>query len=126
MANELKPLFRPGVNVTVLATAAVTGGRLVGISATQDSTTKLFKVAHVTAAAKPFGVASADIASGATGTVVRGGIVPLVASGAITAGAQVEAATGGKVATLASGVACGQALNTTAADGDVVYVSLDI
>lgn len=125
MANETKPLFRPGHEVSVLATADVTGSTFVGVSATRDATTGLVKVAPGTAAAKAFGVASADFASGKVGSVIREGITFVTAGGAITAGAQVELATGGKVVTLASGVAVGQALET-GSNNNPVLVALDI
>ncbi|MBF6301174.1 DUF2190 family protein [Nocardia amamiensis] len=110
MANDSQPLFRPGADITGLATAAITGKTCVGISATRDATTGLIKVATATAAAKAFGVACADIASGAIGLIRRGGILPVTAGGSISAGAQVEVGTGGKVVTLASGIAVGQAV----------------
>lgn len=118
MANETKPLFRPGQAVTALTTAAVTGKTCVAISATIDATTKLVKVATAGAGVRAFGVAGADIASGATGLIQRGGIIPVTAGAAITAGAEVEVGTGGKVITLASGKAVGMALETGANNVD--------
>lgn len=125
MANETKPLFRPGQDVTAQTTAAVTGKTFVGVSATRDASSGLVKVAVATAAVKPFGVANADAASGATVGVHRGGIIPVTAGGAIAAGAQVEIGTGGKVVTLASGVAVGLALETGTTNNDVL-IALDI
>ncbi|WP_341258222.1 capsid cement protein [Gordonia malaquae] len=124
MANEAKPLFRPGASVTAAVTADVTGKTFVGVSATRG-TDGLVKVAPATAAAKPFGVASYDAATGKTVTVLRGGIVPVACGGVVAAGAQVEIGTGGKVVTLASGVAVGQALETGANNSDVL-IALDI
>jgi predicted RecA/RadA family phage recombinase len=57
-------------------------------------------------------VASYDIASGATGSIKRGGVLPVTAGGAITAGAEVEVGTSGQVITLASGKAVGIAVET--------------
>lgn len=125
MANESKPLFRPGKEVTVLTTGAVTGSTFVGVSATRDATTGLVKVATATAATKPFGVASADIASGAKGSVIRDGITFVTARGAITAGAEVEVGSTGGVVTLASGKSVGTALET-GSNGNPVLVALDI
>ena len=125
MANEVKPLFRPGAEVTVLTTGAVTGKTFVGVSATRDATTGLVKVATATGAAKPFGVASYDAASGATLSVQRGGILFVAAGGAITAGAQVEVGASGKAVALASGVAVGTALETGSNNNDVL-IALDI
>lgn len=112
MANECNPLFRPGREITVLATATVTGKRCVGVSATRDATTGLIKVAHATAAGRALGVASADIASGATGSIKRGGVLPVTSGAGITAGVEVEVGTAGKVITLASGKAVGIAVET--------------
>ncbi|WP_029899530.1 DUF2190 family protein [Nocardia brasiliensis] len=110
MANECSPLFRPGKDITILATANITGKTFVGVSATRDTSTGLIKSATATAAAKALGVASADIASGATGLIHRGGIVPVTAGGSISAGAEVEVGSSGKAVTLASGKAVGMAV----------------
>lgn len=125
MANECKPLFRPGDQITVLTTAAVTGSTFVGVSATRDATTGLVKVATATAAAKAVGVAAADIASGAKGVMICEGWVFVTAGGAITAGAQVEVGSGGKAVTLASGVAVGTAVET-GSNNNPVLVKLDL
>lgn len=125
MANETKPLFRPGKDVTVLTTGAVTGKTFVSVSAARDTATGLIKVATATAALKPFGLATADAASGAVLGVHRGGIIPATAGGAIAAGALVEIGTGGKVVTLASGVPVGQALEAGTTNNDVL-IALDI
>lgn len=120
MANECKPLFRPGQDVTALTTGAVTGKTFVGVSATRDATTGLVKVATCTAAAKAFGVASRDIGSGEIGTIHRGGVLFVTAGGSITAGAQVEVGSGGKAVALSSGVAVGHALETGSNNNDVL------
>jgi predicted RecA/RadA family phage recombinase len=125
MANECTPLFRPGRELTVLTTGAVTGKRCVGVSATRDATTGLIKVAHAGAGTKALGVASYDIASGATGSIKRGGVLPVTAGAAITAGAQVEVGTAGKVITLASGVAVGIAVETGSTDVDCMIAFYD-
>lgn len=125
MANECKPLFRPGQEVTVLTTGAVTGSTFVGVSATRDAATGLVKVATATAATKPFGVASYDIASGAKGSVQREGILFVTAGGAITAGAEVEVGATGKAVTLASGKSVGTALET-GTNNNPVLIALDI
>lgn len=126
MANETKPLFRPGAEVTALTTAAVTGKRFVGVSATRDTVTGLVKVAHATGATKPFGVAAADIASGKPGLVQRGGILFVTSGGAINAGAEIEVGANGKAVTKASGVSVGVALETVGATDLDVLVALDI
>ena len=125
MVNDARPLFRPGAEVTALTSAAVTGKTFVGISATRDADTGLVKVAPATAAAKAFGVAAYDAASGATLPILRGGIVPVTAGGSITAGDEVEVGTGGKAVKLATGVAVGQAIETATSGADV-FVALHI
>lgn len=125
MANECNPLFRPGREITVLATAGITGKRVVGVSATRDTTTGLIKVAHAPAGTKGLGVASYDIASGAKGSIKRGGVLPVNAGGAITAGAEVEVGTNGQVIALASGKAVGIAVETGSSSNDVLIAFYD-
>jgi fructose-1,6-bisphosphatase/inositol monophosphatase family enzyme len=125
MANECKPLFRPGDEVTVLTTGAVTGSTFVDVSATRDATTGLVKVATASAGARAFGVASYDIASGAKGSVQREGLVFVFARAAITAGAEVEVGGTGGVITLASGKSVGKALET-GSNGNLVLVALSL
>lgn len=124
MANEAKPLFRPGANVTVKTTAAVTGKTFVGVSAAPDAD-DLIKAATATAATKAFGVAARDIASGDVGLILRGGIVNVTAGGTIAAGAEVEVGSGGKAVTLASGKSVGTAVSAGTSNNDVL-VALDI
>jgi hypothetical protein len=121
MANEAIPLFRPGSDVTCLTTAAVTGKRFAGISATRDATTGLLKVATCTAAAKAFGVFAYDAADASRVPVISGPVIVHVdCGGTITAGAQVEVGASGKAVVLASGVAVGQALETGANNAEVL------
>lgn len=122
MANEAIPLFRPGSDVTCLTTAAVTGKRFAGISATRDTTTGLLKVATCTAAARALGVFAYDAASGARVPVIAGPgtIIHVDCGGTITAGAQVEVGASGKAVVLASGVAVGHALETGANNAEVL------
>ncbi|NEW33835.1 DUF2190 family protein [Nocardia cyriacigeorgica] len=122
MANEAAPLFRPGRDITGLATANITGKTFVGVSATRGAD-GLIKVATATAAARAFGVASADIASGALGAILRGGVVPVTAGGTIAAGAEVEVGADGKAVTLASGKAVGMAVEAGTANNPV-FVAL--
>lgn len=124
MANESRPLFRPGRDITVLTTAAVTGKTFVKISAAPDTTTGQLKGAPATAAGAVLGVAAYDAASGTTVPVLRGGVVEVTAGGAITAGAQVEVGSNGKAAALSEGIAVGMAASTAAADGDTIFVAL--
>lgn len=92
---EHVPHFKPGADVTLEASAAITGGRLVSISG--DKT-----VAQTSANDKAWvGVATTDAANGDKLTVTSGGVQELVASAAITAGDLVVPAADGKVASLA-------------------------
>ncbi len=122
MANECIPLFRPGADITCLTTGAVTGKRMVNISATRDATTGLFKVAHASAGARAFGVAKKDAASGARVGVIAGPgtIVPVQAGGTIAFSAQVEVGTSGQVITLASGIAVGEAMEAGTSGNDIL------
>ncbi|WP_029135319.1 capsid cement protein [Nakamurella lactea] len=122
MANEAIPLFRPGSDVTVQTTAAVTGKTFLGVSGARDTTTGLVKVAPATAAGAVFGVAAYDAASGARVPSISGPgtILFVTAGGTIAAGAQVEVGSGAKAVTLASGIAVGQALEAGAANADVL------
>lgn len=126
MANELIPFKEHGDRVTCVPSAAVTGKRLVMISAEKNAN-GCPTIAHTTAGAKAFGVAAWDAAIGGKVTVVTitsGDIVPLIASGAIAAGASVKpGAAGVAVSATAADRACGIAL-AGAADGAEVMVQL--
>ena len=124
MANEAKPLFRPGADVTVKTTAAVTGKTFVAASATPDAD-GLIKAATAGAGVKAFGVAARDIASGDVGSILRGGIINVTAGGAITVGAEVEVGSGGKAVALASGKPVGTAISTGVNNNDVL-IALDL
>lgn len=125
MVNDARPLFRPSDEITCLATAAITGKRFVGVSATRDADSGLVKVGPATAAVKPFGVSGYDAASGAILPVLREGVVPVTAGGAITAGDEVEAGTDGKAVKSSTGVAVGIAIETVTSGSDV-FVALDL
>lgn len=119
MADYL-PLFKPGDAITGLASAAITGGRLVYVSG--DGT-----LANTGAAANiPVGTAGFDAASGDRFTFFsRGTVHRLVAASTVTAGDTVEAAASGQVATHTIGTndarIFGVAL-TTATAGNLVEV----
>lgn len=126
MANECIPLFEVGP-VTATATAAVTGKRFVSLSSAANPVTGVLPgVAHATAAAYAFGVATRDTASGARVSVEHrpGTILPVTCSAAVTFGAEVEVATGGKAVTRTSGVAVGRAVSTSSAADTDVFVEL--
>lgn len=113
--SDYRPKFKPGQAITRAATGTITGGLIVtvaGAVAGADATTWL-------------GVASKDVASGATFGVYRGGVQYLTASAAISAGAPVKCAAAGKVVTYVDGTDAqlrlvAIALEAAAADGDVI------
>lgn len=115
MADYL-PLFTPGTSVTFLASADVTGGRLVEISGDRSVATAPADSAKVA------GVAGFDAKEGENVTVYSGGVQRPVAAGDIAAGDKVAPAADGKVST------AGEATNTiglalaAASDGETVQV----
>lgn len=124
MANECIPLYRPGADVTAVATAAVNGKRFVDLSAgsLNAATGALASVAHATAAGKAVGVAAFDAPSGASVAIIRGKgtIVPVAAAGTIAYGTEVEVGAAGKVVALASGKAVGRAWQAGSNNNDVL------
>lgn len=123
--SDYLPRFKPGQAITSQASAAITGGRLVAVSGSGTVATAGADSAAVV------GVAGFDVAaSGDKVTIYWGGVQKLVASGAITAGAGVVSDANGKVKSAttataaAAGTLLGRALNTVAADGDIVDVQI--
>lgn len=109
-------VFYPDADrVTGHATAAITGGQTVKVSASRADGENI-KVAPAGASDVVFGVAGHDAAVGEKVTVVRCGVVNLTASAAITAGQRVQAAANGAVAPLSSGFAIGIAVDDIAAN----------
>lgn len=147
--NECIPFIDgPVTQLTGLATANITGKRLVAPSANRESGPGLasdgttgvnIKVAHASANGPAIGVAAYDIASGARGPIICDGVVPITADGSISAGAQVSVGSSGKVkaavalaqagtspyAVTDGSVVIGIAL-TAAADGDDAEILLTL
>lgn len=120
MADYL-PKFEAAKPITLTASAAVTGGRLVIVSGAGT-------VAHsADDSANVIGVAGFDAVQNGQVTVYpRHGVHRLTASGAISAGARVVANAAGKVQTIASKTnPIGTALTAATEDGDVIDVVLD-
>lgn len=129
-ANQCTPYHEGGPAVTGKASAAVTGKRLVKVSADRDASVLLntssgggnIKVAHATAALNThFGVAAYDAAINTKLKVWLKGvglILPITATGAIAAGVEVEAAANGTVSTKTSGVPIGLAVADAVDTGD--------
>lgn len=111
---EYLPIYQPGQAVTLKASAAVTGGRIVEVSGNGT-------VAHAAAGSvKTVGVAAFDSPADGNVTIFTGGVQSVTTGGAVTAGALVDAgATGFVVAgtTAPLGVAL-----TTATSGAQVRV----
>jgi hypothetical protein len=107
-ANESIPFYEPGKAITCYATAAITGCRLVKISATRpgpelntDTTGGNLRVATCGAGQAAFGVAAYDALINTILKVWHGSgwIVPIFSVGALSAGVLVKSdATGGIVA----------------------------
>jgi hypothetical protein len=115
MAGEYAPIFEGLPPYTSTASATVTAGNVLEVSASGT-------VAPAGAASvKVVGVALFDAATNALVTISRGGVQELVATGTVTQGEQVEAAASGTVRTLAAGRAIGVAL-TTATTGNKVQI----
>lgn len=109
---EYLPIYKPGQAITLKASAAITGGKLLEVSGSGT-------VAHAGAAStKTVGVAGFDAANGADVTVYTGGVQHLEAAGEVTAGDQVQAGAAGTVAT-GTTAPIGVALNTAASGASV-------
>jgi hypothetical protein len=130
--NAISPLYKPGGTLTGHATAAITGGRFVSVSAAPASGPALntatdgsnVKITTTGAGAKADGVAGYDAAAAADKIPFHlDGVVPVTAGGTVTAGQEVESDAQGRAITLASGKACGKAF-TSATVGNPVYVRL--
>lgn len=105
--------YRDGERLTGIATAAITGGQVLKVSAARADGENIH-VAPAGAGNVAFGVAGTDAASGATVPVIREGIVGLKAGAAITAGQRVEVAASGAVIPVDTGVAIGVAVDDIA------------
>lgn len=95
---EYIPVFKPGEDITLNASAAIIGGQLL-VSSGSGS------VAPAAAASAPgwVGVATTDAASGAKVGVTSGGVQELTCTTAVAAGdLVVSSGTAGQVATLAA------------------------
>jgi len=118
MANECTPLFKPGRDVTVLTTTAVTGKTFVSVTADPDTRTGLIKAGTAAAGSRPFGVAARTAPNGGQLLVYREAILPVTAGAAITAGQEVEVGANGRAIPLNTGKSVGTAVKgaTTGAD----------
>ena len=116
---EYEPLHKPGDEITVTASAAITGGQAVVVTGN-------WQVGPSSgASAAVVGHAAFDAASGQELKIFgRGQVHYVAASGAINAGARVDSAASGAVASASAGANnLGVAL-AAAADGYVYYMEL--
>lgn len=106
--NEAIPFYRPGKDITIKATVALTGKRLCvingartagpGLASTDDPA--VYPAGLPAAGGKASGVVGYDIASGAVGPMKTGGVLPVTTSGAIAAAmTEVMAAADGTILT---------------------------
>jgi hypothetical protein len=122
------PLYDSGDYVPCKAADGVLGGRFVKISAAPSADGNP-TVAHAGAGEKVFGVCQFDAAAAQDFhvTVARGSLIHAVTAGAAVAvGAGVQSDAAGKAITLAAGIRAGTAINAAAADGDTIYVALEV
>ncbi|MFD5869163.1 capsid cement protein [Corynebacterium sp. NPDC060344] len=122
-ANQMRDIFNPGTDLTVVATTAVAGKTFAAISGPRSD--NLLSVTTATAGAPTVGVFKYDAAADNMVGVARGSarIVTVTADGAITAGSPVEVGTGGKATTADTGAVVGWAVDT-ATDGGDALISL--
>lgn len=125
MANECIPLYDAGDEVTVTASANVTGKTFVSLTgAVNASNGTLATAGPCPAAAKAFGVANKDAASGTRLVALRGPrVVPVACAGTFAAGDEVEVGANGQAVKLASGKPVGYAMSAGSANNEA-YVAI--
>lgn len=133
MANECIPLYRPGQDLTGVASGAIIGKTFVKVASAlvagnpvANTNATLLGVSTATAGAKVFGVAVNDAASGSRLPVIHGPghVVPVTSGAAVEAGAEVESNASGQAVTLTTGKSAGVALSTTTGSGQDLFVQL--
>lgn len=122
-ANQMRDIFNPGTDLTVVATADVVGKTFAAISGPRSQ--NMLSVTTAAAGAPTAGVFKYDADADDMVGIARGSsrIVTVTADGPITAGSPVEVGTGGKAKTAGTGSVVGWAVDT-AADGDDALISL--
>ncbi|CBJ43009.1 capsid cement protein [Ralstonia solanacearum] len=99
------------LTVTVLAVAALTRLRFVGLTGDVCA-----------AGAKALGTAETNADAGEQASVNTHGVLLVEAGAAIAAGAEIESDASGKAITKAAGISNGFALDAAAAAGDVIRI----
>lgn len=132
---EVIATYDPGADITCQATAALTGGRAVGVPSARnvggpagisDLGDGLLNVGLPAAGGAIFGVASHDAIIGGRVNVMRPPkVVPMECSAAVAIGAELMVGVDGRVATRTAGnTVIGRALSVTSAAGQFVQVEL--
>lgn len=132
---EVVASYDPGADITCQASAALTGGRLVGLPTSRnaggpagivDSGDGLLVVGLPAAGGGAFGVASHDAPINGRVNVMRPPkVVPIECSAAVAISAELMAAADGRVLTRTAGnTVIGRALSVTGAAGQYVQVEL--
>lgn len=124
--NDAVAFYRPGQDITCIASVALTGKRLCAISGNRTAGPGLntgtdgglYQVGNPTAGGRVFGVVGYDVPSGGQVPVKREGILPVTASAAIAAFAEVEALADGRVVTRTTGIPIGRCLTAVGIAGD--------
>lgn len=120
MANVYNK-FRPGEPVTCHAAGALTGGRLVRVTATPNGGNPVVNVPA--AGGRVFGVAAQDAASGSKVTVLRpGGITQIEAGATVNPGDLVEANASGQVILRTTGIIVGEVVGPQTTVGNLADV----
>lgn len=115
MANDCIPFYRPGDDITIQASAAITGKRFLAISGDRTSGPGLaataegsnYRAQHAGAGARAVGVSMYDVPNGGKVGMIVEGVVPVTAGAAIAAGAEVQSDGSGQAITLAAGKSLG-------------------
>jgi hypothetical protein len=127
-------LKEPGASVTFKATAAVTGKRFLkitgnrtggGMGGLSTDLANVYQMAQAVADDNAVGVSAQDVANGALGRCIGGGIVTVESGAAVAAGAIVKADAQGRAITWATaGAVLGVAMNGVGAAGADLEVKL--
>ncbi|MBZ4509119.1 DUF2190 family protein [Mycobacterium avium subsp. hominissuis] len=115
-------VYRPGENITAVATAPVTERQFVAISGDRDPGTGNVSVAPAATGSRAFAVAAWNASAGQLVGVARGGVVKVTAGGAITAGDPIQVGAGGTAVTATTGTVVGQAI-ASAPNGGIAQVA---
>ena len=119
-ANQMRDIFNPGTDITVVATTAVVGKTFAAISGPRSQ--NMLSVTTAKPGAPTVGVFKYDADADDMVGIARGAsrIVTVTADGPITAGSPVEVGTGGKAKTADAGTVVGYAVDTAENGGDAM------